>query len=60
MVNHTNEVSVMVPLKEMRSDDVTKTEFEKFPGDRLYIQKEQDEKCASAKNYPADAMLESI
>ena len=22
--------------------------------------KEQDEKCASAKNYPADAMLESI
>ena len=38
-----------------RSDDVTKTEFEKFPGDRLYIQKEQDEKCSLAKNQPISA-----
>ena len=30
MVNHTNEVSVIVPLKEKRSDDAKKTKFVKL------------------------------
>ena len=32
-----------------------KTEFMKFPRDRLHIQKEQDEKCSLAKNQPVSA-----
>ena len=49
MVNHTNEVSVMVQLIKKRSDDVTKTKFLKL-WDWLPYPERTRRKCPSGKS----------